>query len=316
MSEPVHLVVGAGPIGSAVALTLAAQGENVRVVTRSGSGPEHELISRVRADAADGARMRELATGATVVYNCVNPPYHRWATDWPPVAQALLAAAESSGAVLVTTANLYGYGHVTAPMTESTPLDPQGPKARVRAQMWRDALAAHEAGRVRVTEARGADYVGPHSQSQLGDRTVPKMLAGKNVQILGNPDLAHTFTYTEDMAATLVAIGSDERAWGRAWHVPSALTCTQREAYERMAAMAGVPAPKVSTLSSLLLRTIGLFNPMIRELGEVAYQVEKPFVMDSSLTQRELGLTHTPADDVLRINVEWFQSLAAQKAAA
>jgi nucleoside-diphosphate-sugar epimerase len=316
MSEHVHLVVGAGPIGSAVARQLAAKGEAVRVVTRSGSGPEHELISKVRADAGDAGRMRELATGAAVVYNCVNPPYHRWATDWPPVAQALLAAAESSGAVLATAANLYVYGHVTAPMTESTPLDPQGPKARVRAQMWRDALAAHEAGRVRVTEARGADYVGPHSQSQLGDRTVPKMLAGKNVQILGNPDMAHTFTYTEDMAATLVAIGSDERAWGRAWHAPSALTCTQRQAYERMAALAGVPVPKVSTLSPLLLRTMGLFNPMIRELGEVAYQVEKPFVMDSSLTQRELGLTPTPADDVLRINVEWFQSLAAHKAAA
>ena len=118
------------------------------------------------------------------------------------------------------------------------------------------------------------------------------------------------------MAATLVAIGADERAWGRAWHVPSALTCTQREAYARMAAIAGIPAPKVSTVPALVLKAMGLFVPAIRELGEVAYQVESDFVMDSTAAQRELGLVPTPADDVLRINVEWFQSRAAHQHAA
>lgn len=311
-----HLVVGAGPVGSAVVRRLTAAGESVRVVTRSGSGPDHDLVEKVAADAGDATRLRALASGAAVVYNCVNPAYHRWATDWPPVADALLDAASAADAVLVTTANLYVYGRVTAPMTEQTPLNHHGTKGRVRAQMWLDALAAHRAGRVRVAEARGADYVGPGSQSQLGERSVPKMLAGKNVQVLGNPDKQHTFTYTEDMAATLVAIGADERAWGRAWHVPSALTCTQREAYARMAAIAGIPAPKVSTVPALALKAMGLFVPAIRELAEVAYQVESDFVMDSTAAQRELGLVPTPADDVLRINVEWFQSRAAHQHAA
>jgi len=311
-----HLVVGAGPIGTAVVRRLTAAGESVRVVTRSGSGPDDALVDKVAADASDAARLRELAAGAAVVYNCVNPEYHRWATDWPPVAAALLDAAESADAVLATTANLYAYGPVTAPMTEDTPFNPRGTKGQVRAQMWLDALAAHQAGRVRVTEARGADYVGPGSESHIGERTVPKMLAGKNVQVLGAPDKQHTFTYTEDMAATLVAIGADERAWGRAWHVPSALTCTQREAYARMAAYAGMPAPKVSTVPALALKAMGLFVPAVRELREVAYQVEDDFVMDSAAAQRELGLVPTPADDILRINVEWFKSLAAQAHAA
>ena len=35
-----HLVVGAGPVGTAVARRLMADGHHVRVVTRSGSGPE------------------------------------------------------------------------------------------------------------------------------------------------------------------------------------------------------------------------------------------------------------------------------------
>jgi nucleoside-diphosphate-sugar epimerase len=300
MTQRTHLVVGAGPIGSAVVRRVAAAGDRVRVVTRSGSGPDLPGVEKVAADASDAARLSELAAGADVIYNCVNPQYHRWVTDWPPVANALLEAAETSGAVLVTTANLYGYGHVDAPMTEQTPLAGTGTKAQVRIRMWQDALAAHEAGRIRATEARGADYVGPGSESHLGDRTVPKILAGKNVQVLGSPDTLHTWTYTEDMAMTLVAIGADERAWGRAWHVPSALECTQREAVARLAAMAGVPTPKVSTVPGVLLKALGLVNPMMRELPEVAYQLDQPFLMDSSAAQRELGLVPTPADDVLR----------------
>jgi nucleoside-diphosphate-sugar epimerase len=313
-SAPFHLVVGAGPIGSAVARRLAASGERVRVVTRSGSGPDHPLVEKVAADASEAAHLRELAQGAVVVYNCVNPAYHRWTTDWPPVAAALLGAAESAGAVLVTCSNLYGYGEVDAPMTEDMPLDATGSKGRVRARMWEDALAAHHAGRVRVTEARGSDYVGGGAESQLGDRVIPKLLAGKNVQVLGSPDTLHTWTFTEDMAMALVAIGADSRAWGRAWHVPSALECTQRDAIARLAAMAGVPMVKVSTVPGVLLKALGLVNPTIRELPEVAYQMEQPFVMDSSAAQRELGLVPTPADDVLRAILDAYRPAASRAA--
>ncbi len=299
MTQRTHLVVGAGPIGSAVVRRLAAQGDAVRVVTRSGSGPDLPGVEKIAADAGDAARLAELATGSDVVYNCVNPPYHRWATDWPPVAAALLGAAESSGAVLVTTANLYGYGRVDRRITEDMPLKGGYVKADVRNRMWLDALAAHEAGRVRVTEARGADYVGPGAESHLGERVLPKVLAGKKAQVMRSLDTRHTWTYTEDMAMTLVAIGADERAWGRAWHVPSALEMSQREALTELARMAGAPQPRLSEYSPMLIRSLGLFSPLMRELPDVAYQMQDDFLMDSSAAQHELGLVPTPAQDVL-----------------
>ena len=300
MSPRTHLVVGAGPIGSAVVRRLAAMGDHVRLVTRSGSGPDLPGVERVAADASDSARLAELAIGAAAVYNCANPTYHRWVQDWPPMATALLHAAETSGAVLVTASNLYGYGEVDRRMTEDMPLAATGTKSRVRIDMWLDALAAHHAGRVRVTEARGADYVGPGAESHLGDRTIPKLLAGKKVNVLASPDTLHTWTYTEDMAATLVALGADERAWGRAWHAPSAMEMSQRDALVALASMAGAPAPRVSAYPSWLISALGVFNPMMRELPEVAYQLTSEFVMDSSAAQQELGLSPTPTQDVLR----------------
>ena len=96
-----HVVIGAGPVGSGIATLLAARGEAVTVITRSGSGPTHALISKVRADAADTEALVHAATGAATNFNSANPPYHQWATAWPPVHQAMLAAAERTGAVLV-----------------------------------------------------------------------------------------------------------------------------------------------------------------------------------------------------------------------
>src|SRR5262245_44259146 len=123
-----HVIVGAGPVGSRTALVLAERGDQVRMVTRRGTGPEHPAIERVAADATDATRLSELAAGATALYNCANPQYHRWLTDWPPLAAALLTAAERSGATLTTAAPLYGYGPVTGPMTAQTPLAATHPK--------------------------------------------------------------------------------------------------------------------------------------------------------------------------------------------
>jgi nucleoside-diphosphate-sugar epimerase len=305
-----HVVVGAGPVGTAVARILSDQGTPVRLVTRSGSGPDQPGVERVRADASDAAEMRRLAGGAAAIYNCANPPYHQWPQLWPPIAASLLAAAEDSGAVLVTISNLYGYGPASAslgvrgydashPMTESTPLAATGRKGQVRAQMWRDALAAHQAGRARVTEIRASDYVGPGAGSALGDRAVSCVQRGKAVMVVGRADLPHTWTYTGDVARLAVRAAGDEQAWGRAWHTPSSSPRTQREVVGDIARAAGLRPVPVRAMPLAMLRIAGLAVPLMRELTETEYQFSQDFVMDSSAAQRAFGLEPAPWDDVL-----------------
>src|SRR3954471_4859216 len=102
-----HVIVGKGPVGTTTAELLAARGHRVRVLSRSG-GTSTGVLEHRRVDATDADALTEATRGAATVYNAVNPAYDRGATDWPPVAAALLAAAERSGAVLVTMGNLYG----------------------------------------------------------------------------------------------------------------------------------------------------------------------------------------------------------------
>ena len=311
-----HVVVGAGPVGSATALLLAEAGHDVVVVTRSGSGPVHPRITRVVGDAADAPGLASLAEGAAALYNCVNPPYHRWAQEWPPMAAALLAAAESSGAVLATVSNLYPYGPVDGSMTEQTPLAGTGTKAGVRRRMWLEALAAHEAGRVRVTEVRGSDYVLASDQSLLGERVLSRLVAGRTVQVLGSPDQPHTFTSPLDVARLLVTVAADERGWGRAWHVPSNAPRTQREAVADYARLGGYAMPKVTSLPEAMLSVAGLFVPVVREFKETQYQRTAPYVLDSSAATRTFGLEPEDWDGLLaRTLAEYLDSAGAKVAA-
>lgn len=304
-----QIVVGKGPVGTATAAFLAEQGHDVRVASRSGGRSDIDGVQHVTLDATDATGLAALATGADALYNCVNPAYHRWATDWPPMANAMLDAAERSGAVLVTMGNLYGYGPVDRPMTEDLPLAATGTKGRVRVRMWEDSLARHRAGRVRVTEARASDYVGPGvtHQGYLGERAVPLLLRGRTVRVLGDPDAPHSWTYVPDVARTLVRLGTDPRAWGRAWHVPTALPASGRDMVTGLCAAAEVAPVKVRRIPPLALRVSGLFVPMMRELQETRHQFERPFVLDSSAYTATFGESATPLDEALKTTVAWWR---------
>ncbi len=294
-----HLVVGAGEVGSAVARLLAGAGATVVVVTRSGGGPEHELITGVAADASSVDALLAAAPDAAVIYNCVNPPYDKWVTLWPPMAEAFLSYAERTGAVLATCSNLYGYGPVDVPMTEDLPLAATGTKAQVRARMWRDARAAHEAGRIRATEVRGSDYICPGAQSSFGDRVVPRVLAGKSAQLLGDVDQPHTWTAPVDVARMLITAAADPRGWGRAWHVPSNPPRSARATVGDLAASAGLPEVKVSAVPGVLIWGLGLVNPIMRELKETDYQRTRPYVLDDTAARAAFGLEPTPWPQIL-----------------
>jgi nucleoside-diphosphate-sugar epimerase len=282
-----HLVIGSGPVGSGIAQRLADQGSPVTVFTRSGTGPVHPSITLAKGDAVDAAALARHAEGAATIFNCANPPYHRWGTDWPPMHQAIMTAAERTGAVVVMMDNLYAFGtDRPMPMKPTDPLLATGEKGSVRARMATELLAAHAAGRLRATLARASDFYGPGVvDASLGERVVPRVLAGKKVSVLGRVDVPHSVTYMPDVVATMVTIATDERAWGQAWHVPRAPAVSQRDAVQALAKAA---------------------------LKEVLYQFDKPWIIDASLTEQTFGLAATPLAEGAAATVAWWrQRLAA-----
>jgi nucleoside-diphosphate-sugar epimerase len=282
-----HVIVGKGPVGTTTAAELVGRGHRVRVLSRSG-GTSTDSVEHRRVDAADAEALVRAAEGAAALYNAVNPAYSRWPVDWPPVAGALLTAAERTGAVLVTTGNLYGYGRPTGPMTPETPLAATDVKGRVRNRMWAD-------------EVRGAGLGDPHpAGSSHLVRQLPALRAGRRAWVVGDPDVRRSWAYLPDVAATLATLGTDERALGRAWHVPTTEPRTQRQALTDLATAMSLPPATVSGVPWPLLRAIGLAVPTVREVVAIQHQWDQEYVSDGSATTDTFGLTATPWDEVVR----------------
>jgi nucleoside-diphosphate-sugar epimerase len=293
-----HVIVGAGAVGSATALLLAERGEQVRIVTRHGSGPEASAIERIAADATDAAQLTELTAGAAALYNCASPLYHQWFTDWPPLATAFLTAAERTGAVYASMSNLYGYGQVDVTITPQLPVGATHPKLRLRAEMWNDMLAAHQAGRIRAVEVRASDYI--EANSILSTVIGKAVLAGKRAYAPGPLNVQHSWTSIHDCARTLVTVAADERAYGQVWFAPTNPPLTVRQLATRFAQANDAPRARVTPIPYPVLWASGLFSPLIKELRTTRYQFTRPFVLDSSATTDAFGLKPIALDEALR----------------
>lgn len=292
-----HVVVGAGPTGTATALLLADAGDDVRVVTRRGTGPAHPRVELVAADASTG--LTPLAEGAATLINCAMPPYDRWPEETPALSAALLAAAEATGAAYLNLSNNYGYGPVEGVQTADLPLRPTTIKGRVRARMYLDGIAAHEAGRLRFAEVRPGDYLGVDAVAMFNLAIRPKVLAGEEVVFPADLDVAHSWTYTGDVARTLVAVATDATAWGRAWHTPQTSDLSVRELTTRFAEVAGVPVPPVREMTPEELHAAAQADSIMAETVEMQYLAWRPSILDWAETAQRLGLKPTPLDDVL-----------------
>ena len=310
MSEDrLHVVFGAGQVGRALAARLAGLGLPVRVVSRTQPSALGEGVDWRAADATDPDAATDAANGASVVYQCLNAPYTDWPERFPPLQRGVLAAAERNGALLVSLENLYGYGPTGGtPMTEDLPLAATTVKGRTRAAMTQELLAAADAGRVRIAIGRASDFFGAGAtESSLGERVFGNAVAGKRADFVGNPDLPHTYSYVPDIASGLATLGTDARAVDGVWHLPGPETVTTRQLLELVAGDVGHPVG-VRSLPKLAVRALGLFNPTIRELVELSYEFDAPFVLDTTKYQSTFATAGTPLATAIAATVAWYQN--------
>lgn len=305
----VHVVLGTGAIGLALIDRLTGQGVPVRAVNRSGSARVPDGVEVLGGDVSDRDFAVRAAAGAAVVYQCLNPAYHRWAEDFPALQNGAVHAARTAGARLVSFENLYLYGDTGgAPITEDTVANPHTRKGKVRLAMAEQLRRLSDDGEVAVATACASDYFGPRgtTQSPLGDLVIGAALTGKAARVIGNPDLPHSYTYTADAARTLAALGTRDDVLGEVFHVPNAPALTTRQIIDLIADELGSPI-KVSVAPRFLLRAMGLFNKTLREVDEMLYEFTQPFVADGAKAQSRIGIAPTPMPEAVAATVAWFR---------
>ncbi|NQX67862.1 NAD-dependent epimerase/dehydratase family protein [Paenibacillus alba] len=304
-----EVILGAGPLGRAVMKELLKRGNRVRLVSSSGKADVPSGVEIVQADLMSESGALAAIKGANNVFQCAAPPYHKWEGLFQQMMGHIAHAASYHQANLIMGDNLYMYGEVKGPIHEGLPYRAYTRKGKVRAELARNLLNLHDTGTLKVTIGRGSDFYGPHARnSSYGDRFFGSLTKGKAVSLLGNPDELHTVTYVEDFGRALVILSEHEEAFGQVWHVPHAETVSARKFTELAYEVAG-HAPRIGTMGRGMLRLGGLFIPAAKEVVEMLYAFEQPFVMDCTKFTKRFGkeMAPTPLRAALEQTIAWYR---------
>lgn len=311
MKDELHVVFGSGQVGSTLADLLLAQGYKVRIFRRSAK-QVRAGVELVKGDAADPAACREAVRGAAAVYHCMNPPYFAavWADLVPRFMRNLIESAGSAGARLVVLDNVYALGRPNgAKLSDDSPVNPCSRKGEIRAVAAAMLFEATARGDVRGVIGRGSDFYGPRgTEGHLGDQFWPQVMVGKGGRVVVDPDAIHTYHYIPDVARGLLTLGTtSDDVFGRPWMLPCIPAETLRQLVQRISTAYGTEI-SLTLLPRWLLKGLGIVMPIMRELEEMMYQWEEPFVIDDSRFRQRFSLLPEDPDAAARATAEWAKA--------
>jgi nucleoside-diphosphate-sugar epimerase len=260
----------------------------------------------IKVDALTLDRKSEIFKDVVAIYQCSQPAYHRWKEDFPELQEAILSIAIENKAKLIVAENLYMYGNTHGkPMTEGTPYNPCSIKGKVRMEISNALFEAYRQGKVQIAVVRGSDFFGPWEPIN-GEMIFKAAIQKKTINMLGNLNQPHTFTYVKDFGKALAIAGTDDRALGKVWHVPSGKPYTQNELAELLSKELGYPL-KTRATGKIMLSIIGLFNKGAKEVVEMLYEFNETFIMNSEAMEMTFGLVPTPMEQRIKETLEWVK---------
>lgn len=311
------VIFGAGQVALHIMEQLSAEGAQVTLVNRSGQIQE-SLPANVRVvagDLTDPATVARLAANAEVIFQTAQPAYTDWPKGWPPLIESIVEGVARTNARLVFVDNLYMYGSTNGqPIREDLPYAATGHKGKVRALVAETLLNAHKAERIQVTIGRASDFFGPRGTDTavLGDRFFAAAFAGKPVDVFGDPALPHTYTYLPDFARGLITLSRHSEAYGRAWHTPNERTISTAALIQMIGAELGQEI-EMRRVTPLMVSLLGLFVPIVREMKEMMYEFQEPYIVDDSQFRAAFGAETTPLSEAVAATVAWHRQHLQQR---
>jgi hypothetical protein len=74
-----------------------------------------------------------------------------------------------------------------------------------------------------------------------------------------------------------------------------------------LAGALGQPKGRISRLPTWMLSALGVFMPLLREVKEMVYQFEEPYVVDDARFRARFGVQGTPLEEGARQTAAWAQ---------
>lgn len=307
----VGLFGAAGAIGHSIGAALRAAGRDYRVIGRSrapleaafGQDP-HAEITLWNPD--NPPSIAAAAKGLQTAIYLVGVPYNQFAAH-PPLMERTLAGLTAAGVErLILIGTVYPYGRARGnpgighPVTENHPREPHTFKGQMRLEQENRALEAHGRNGLSTLVLRLPDFYGPRIERSLLNGVFEGAARGARAQMIGPIDVPHEFIFVPDVGPVVETLTRTPGAYGRWLHLAGAGTITQREVARQAYALAG-REPKLMVAGKPMLRLLGLFNPIVRELVEMNYLMTDPVMLDDSALHTLIGpIQKTPYEDGIR----------------
>ncbi|TMV50737.1 SDR family NAD(P)-dependent oxidoreductase [Paenibacillus mesophilus] len=281
-----------------------------RLADTCGNDP---LLTVAAGDAMRPEDIARAAVGADVVYHSMGIPYPEWGDKLLPLAASVMRGAKEAGAKTVVIDNIYAYGKIAAsPATEQHPKRPHTRKGKLRLEMERVIMDAHRDG-ARALIARLPDFYGPDVPNSMLHVTLDAIAKRKSAMFVGKLDIPREYVYLPDAAKAVVELSINDDAYGEIWHIPGADTITGAELVRIAQAEAGQAKP-VRSIGRKTFAILGLFNPFMREVREMLYLTEEPFVLSGAKYLERIGpLPATPYERGIRETVRAHMAASGRR---
>jgi nucleoside-diphosphate-sugar epimerase len=296
-----------GVIGRELAKALIKYTYKIRLVSRT---PQkvNSTDSVFPCNLLEESKVSEAVKGSQIAYLTAGLPYDAkvWQSTWPELMKNVIEACKTHRVKLVFFDNVYMYDpNCVSHLTEETRINPLSKKGMVRAQIAQMILNEVEAGNLRALIARSADFYGPdNDKSVLGETVFKNLKNGKKANWLCSVNYKHSFTFTPDAGKATALLGNSAEAYNQVWHLPTAKAPLTGKEWIAAFAKEMNLNPKYRVAGKNMVRLLGLFDPLMKELVEMLYQYDQDYCFDSSKFESHYDLRPTPYLEGIRQIVE------------
>ena len=303
-------ILGTGQVGKAVLdqLQIVRPESAILLVNRSGKAPFDlpKGTNIVGMDATDPGALVDVFQKSDLVFVCMDVPYQNWQTFYPLLSDALVAGLKNTAAKLIFADNMYSYGNRKGePLYETLAHTAKTQKGKIRA----DVIKNFERNGLqeRVAIVKSSDFIGPRIEKGVfGIDFLANVYRNKAVNLPGNIKLPHHFTFIEDFAKAMVLVAFEPVDFNGVWHVPNAPAISQKDWIDLFRKHTGRPI-KYRTIPKIVVKLVGMFNPFVRELQELSYQFEYPYLVNAQRFIEKFGDIATPHDQIVQKTIDWYR---------
>lgn len=290
----VALFGAAGAVGQSIAAAFSSKGTPYRVVGRSEASLRRifgadRLAEIVTWNPDSPASVRAATTGVETLIYLVGVNYWQFKLH-PELMTKTLACATAAGVKnIILIGTVYPYGMAkNNPVREDHPCAPNSFKGRMRKAQEELVMQAHADGKIKATVLRLPDFYGPNIEASLLHLPAVAAVNGGTADMIGPIDPPHEFVFVPDVGPVIAKLVETPAAFGKIWNLAGAGITSQRELVSEMERQTGKKIT-LRVAGKTMLRLIGLFKPIVREMVEMNYLLTDPLIMDDSALQKLIG---------------------------